>query len=325
MKIGVTGGAGFIGSHLIERLIRSGHEIRCLILPRQRCPWLKDYALEFVEGNILDEKSLAGFVTGLDVIVHLAGLTRARFDHEYFTVNAQGTLNLLHSIRAHNPVLSQFIAMSSQAAVGPSPDHVYISEDHPMNPMTPYGKSKAEVERTLTEGTVAVPYTIVRAPSVFGPRDFDFVSVFKMVQMGFKLVLGKKNKLSFVYVKNLVEGISLMIGNPKALNQIFFISDDKALTWLEFNNFIEKAAGVRAHSLYIPEFVVSFASRYSSLKARLLKEPVLISKHKIEEMRQPYWMISNEKAKKELGYTPLYSTEEGIRESIPWYFNQRWV
>lgn len=324
MKIAVTGGTGFIGSHLIENLLAKGHEVSCLVLPHESHRWLKGKNVQFITGNILQKESLRDFVRGKEIIIHLAGLTRAHYDHEYFTVNAQGTRNILEALAEYNPGIRQFIAMSSQAAVGPSPGHSYISEEVPLNPISPYGKSKAEVERTLKEHDKKIPYTIVRAPAVYGPRDRDFVSVFKIIKLGFKPIIGN-NKLSFVYVKNLVHGIERMIGNPAALNNVYFISDDGARTWREFGTLVEKALKRRAIAVIVPEGFVDLVAMVYEVKARFTKEPLLLSKYKILEMKQPFWMISNEKAKKELGYDPPFTTETAIQDCASWYTSQPWV
>ena len=120
MKALVTGGTGFIGSHLTEALIRKGVQVRCLLRKTSDLKWLKGLPIEFVHGDCNDKTSLEKAVRGVDWVFHLAGVTKAIKEETYFEVNGLGTENLIHACLENNPRLQKFIYISSQAAAGPS-------------------------------------------------------------------------------------------------------------------------------------------------------------------------------------------------------------
>lgn len=325
MKIGITGGTGFIGSHLIEYLLDRGFDIDCLALTQDIPGWLTaNKHLSFIEGNLLEKESLYDFAERNDVIIHLAGLTRAASEEEFMSFNFQGTKNLIEAVKLNNPNISQLIIMSSQAAVGPSPDGNLLDEDALLNPISPYGKSKAFVEKFIKKECRELPITIIRAPSVYGPRDRDFIELVRLVKRRIKPILGKKTKLSFVYVKNLVQGIHLTINNPQALGEAFFITDDGAYSWAEFGSFMEKSLGLKALTVYIPKFAVIIVSLLSRCYAFFTKKQILLTKHKLREINSPFWTISNSKARKILGFIPATSTGQAMHETVLWYQSEGW-
>ena len=116
----VTGGTGFIGSHLVDLLLEKKYSVRCLIRKTSDTHWLQTKPVEFVYGDLFDEAALRTAVTGMDYIYHSAGVTKAKTKEEYFRGNATGTRNILDAAIAANPPLRRFVHISSQAAVGPS-------------------------------------------------------------------------------------------------------------------------------------------------------------------------------------------------------------
>ena len=131
--------------------------------------------------------------------------------------------------------------------------------------------------------------------------------------------------ISFVYVKNLVNGINTAIENPRSINETFFITDEGAYTWSEFGSFIEKSLGKTAISIYIPKFIVKIVYIVSALFSFFTKKQILLTRDKLKEMSCPYWMVSNIKIQRTLNFTNTISTEKGIQETIEWYRNNMWL
>jgi UDP-glucose 4-epimerase len=142
LKALVTGGTGFIGSHLTEALIRKGVHVRCLLRKTSDLKWLKGLPIEFVHGDCNDKPSLEKAVRGVDWVFHLAGVTKAIKEETYFEVNGLGTENLIHACLENNPRLEKFIYISSQAAAGPSRNGCNKKELDPCEPVSFYGRSK---------------------------------------------------------------------------------------------------------------------------------------------------------------------------------------
>jgi nucleoside-diphosphate-sugar epimerase len=149
LKALVTGGTGFIGSHLTEALIRKGVQVRCLLRKTSDSKWLKSLPMEFVHGDFNDRTSLENAVRGVDWVLHLAGVTKAIKEETYFEANGLGTENLIHACLENNPRLQKFIYISSQAAAGPSRNGRNKKELDPCEPVSIYGRSKREGEEIV--------------------------------------------------------------------------------------------------------------------------------------------------------------------------------
>ncbi|HMF87001.1 MAG TPA: NAD-dependent epimerase/dehydratase family protein, partial [Gemmatimonadaceae bacterium] len=119
MKIFITGGSGFLGSHVAEHFANAGHDVRLLLRPTSSRKFLTDFHYETAVGDVTDASSLAPAVEGADAVVHTAGLVKARNEGEFMAVNATGTANLLSAVYSAAPALKRFICVSSLAAHGP--------------------------------------------------------------------------------------------------------------------------------------------------------------------------------------------------------------
>jgi dihydroflavonol-4-reductase len=330
MRVAVTGGTGFIGSHVVERLLEAGFEVSCLVLPGEGPGWIAGRDVRLFAGSVLDRESLLPFLEGADAIVHLAGLTRAKTEAEFMAVNADGAANLLDAALALSPAPRHIVAMSSLAAVGPSPvDGSCLDEEAPRLPLTPYGRSKAALE-DVVRGYAAredgrVEFTFIRAPGVYGPRDRDFLQYFELVDRGLRLIVGARNVMSLLYVKTLARAIVACVLNPAAYAQAFFVADEGAFDWDALCGMIERALGKRTVRVRIPEWAVSVVAFFAAIAKPFMRKPPLVTRDKILEMRQPCWIVSTEKAARLIGFKPGVSTEDAIAETAAWYRENGWI
>jgi dihydroflavonol-4-reductase len=326
MRIAVTGGTGFIGSHVVELLLEAGHEVSCLVLPSEGPGWIAGRGVAFFEGSVLEPKSLRPFLEGCDAIIHLAGLTRARTEAEFMAVNADGAANIVEAALSLSPSPRHIVAMSSLAAVGPSaPDGSCIDEDAPRRPLTPYGRSKAALEDLVAGYAGRIEYSFIRAPGVYGPRDRDFLQYFKLVRKGLRLVIGPRNVTSLVYVKSLARAIVACVLNPAAYGQALFVADEGAYDWDELSGMIERAMGRVTIRIRVPEWAVVLVAFFSALAKPFLRRPPLVTGSKILEMRQPCWIVSTAKAERLIGFKPEATTEEALAETARWYEERGWL
>jgi nucleoside-diphosphate-sugar epimerase len=144
----VTGASGFIGSHLVEHLLKKGHAVRVLLRKTSSTAWLKDLQIEMVMGDLFNDGALQEAVDGVEYVYHSAGLTKAKTKVEYYRANATGTKNLLTAARTHNSTLKRFVLVSSQTAAGPSRGTTPITESDPPHPITTYGRSKLQASNS---------------------------------------------------------------------------------------------------------------------------------------------------------------------------------
>lgn len=326
MKALVTGASGFIGSHLVETLLTNNIEVRCLVRATSSLAWLLDKNVEFVTGDCRDRDSLRQAVRGVDLVFHLAGLVRARDLDEYFQVNCLGTRNLVQECLRIRPELSRFVLVSSQAVVGPSPDGRPLTESDTPVPISSYGWSKLLAEKEVLEEAERLPVVILRPSPVYGPRDKDFFSIFKMIHLGLRPVLGEQPRfLHLIYVKDLAEGCLRAAVVPEARGNIYFLAEERKYSWEEIGEIVSLASEKRTRSFRIPVGMSRVISVLSELWAGLRGRAAVINRDKVREMLARFWLCDTSRARRELSFEIRYPLAVGAREAYRWYRAQGWL
>ena len=322
----VTGANGFVGSHLVEGLLRKGCQVRCLVRKTSNLRWLSGLNVEYAYCDIGEKNSLEGAVRGVDVVFHCAGLTKARCREEYFKANAEGTKNLVTASLESNPKLKRFVYVSSQAAVGPGADEKPLDEAAPCRPITYYGESKLEGENIVLGYISKLPITIVRPPAVYGPRDTDILGFFKVANSGFRISFGfGQNFLSLVYVKDLVDGIILAAENPQSVGQTYFVADDRVYSWKEAFEIIATVLDKKTIPLRIPKSLVFSVAFIAQSFCALTGKAAVFNVQKAKEITRRYWGLDVSKAKAELGFSPEHDLVKGAEETVKWYREMSWL
>lgn len=326
MKALVTGGTGFVGSHLVDILLKKKYAVRCLIRKSSDTKWLNDKPIEFVYGDLFDEHALREAVSGVDYIYHSAGVTKAKKKEEYYRANATGTKNILEATLKHNQKLKRFIHISSQAAVGPSETRTPITEERPANPLTTYGKSKWNAEEECHRLMDKFPITIVRPPVVYGERDKDVFEFFNTYKKGLQPMVGFSEKLvSMIHVVDLVRGIVLAGESEKTTGQTYFITSLRQYGWEEIGEATRKAMNKGALRIRLPEFAIYIIAAFAEFFSLFSPKPALINLEKARDMVQNYWTCDPSKAKRDFGFEQEISLEEGIRRTVEWYAEMKWL
>ena len=324
MKAFVTGGTGFIGSHLADRLIEMNayEEVRCLIRSNEK--WLKGKQFTRIQGDLDDLTVLRKAVQDVDVIFHIAGRVKAPTYEELKHANVDTTENLLRI--AQKEGVSKVVVLSSLAAVGPS-ENGPVTEATPMNPISNYGKSKKQMEsliHELSDGEMSI--TILRPPAVYGPREDQIYSFFKMVNNRICPIIGdgQHPKISMIYVGDVINGIMKAVDQKTPGVHTYFVSGPEVYTWNQIRGTTSKVLGKKALPIYVkPKLVKSIAGTVEKAASFFGVYPVL-NKEKAKELILE-WTCSSEKAREELGYTPEYSLGEGISRTIHWYQRHHWL
>ncbi len=325
MIVLVTGGTGFIGSHLVDLLLQKGYSIRCLVRKTSDLTWLNGLPIEFVHGDLFDSDALRKAVSGVDFVYHSAGLTKAKTKEDYYKGNAEGTRNILEAA-AGSSSLKRFIHISSQAAVGPSPSPAPIDETVKAHPITTYGKSKWKAEQECLRRMTNIPITICRPPAVYGPRDKDVFEFFHTMSKGLQPMVGFNHKfVSLVHVTDLVRGFVMAGESEKASGQTYFISSKEYYGWKEIGEVTRRVMGRSALRLRIPEAGVYTIAAFAELFASFSSKPALINFEKARDMVQNYWTCDASKARRDFGYEQQVSLEEGIRATVAWYREKGWL
>ncbi|MCH7760546.1 NAD-dependent epimerase/dehydratase family protein [candidate division TA06 bacterium] len=327
MKAFVTGGTGFIGSHLVEALLEQGIQVTCLVRKESSLQSLSSLPLSFLEGDLKNEEVLQRGIQGQDFVFHLAGLTKAMDREEFDQVNHQGTRNLLRASLAVKGSLRRFVYFSSLAAVGPSLTAEPPKDSVDPSPINSYGESKRRAEEFLLQYTEELPITILRPPTVYGPRERGFYLIFRYIRRGWMPLAGSGDRLlSILYVKDLVRAALLVLETPKTIGKVYFISDNTLYSWSEVAHTIASALNVHPiRFIHIPILFLYLASLWEEGFSRISRRPPLLSREKVREIQERYWICDSSMAKEDFGYTPLYSLKQGVAETALWYQDQGWL
>lgn len=320
MKVLVTGATGFIGSHLAGALIYKGFDVACLVRNPANLRFLEGINARIIKGDCTDRESLANAVKDVDYIFHLAGLTKACSETEFFNANVRGTENIVNAVLQNNTNIKRFVYLSSLAAAGPSCDGRPLKEDNEPHPVSVYGKTKLEGERIVMANKKNMPVTVIRPPAVYGPRDRDLLIFFKMVKSGLIPYWGKCY-YSFIYVEDLINGIILSALSGDAEGEIFFVSDGNIYSSDDIIEAISDALQRRPMKLNIPRFVMPLLG-FISEKAKGVS---IINTDKIKEMKHFYWICDTEKAVSRLNFEPKIKIKEGARWTADWYRIHQWL
>lgn len=321
----VTGGQGFIGSHLCERLVASGHRVRVLARSSSDLANLEGLPVEVVHADLTAGGALDEAVAGVDWVFHLAGALKGFRESDLLRVNRDGTRRLTEACVARRSGLPHFILVSSLAAAGPSPGgNRSTEEEDPPRPLTWYGKSKLEAEGVVRNS--GLPFTIVRPPIVFGPRDRDVFSYFKIAKAGILPIPGWKDRCySLVFAPDLAEGILRAAEHPEAISGIFDLTGPEVVTWSELGQKISTALGVRGRVLRLPEAAIRISGRTADLLSRLRGRPQIFSSQKVIEMLAPAWVASPQKAQRMLGWAARTPLDEALTLTVRWYRDHGWL
>jgi UDP-glucose 4-epimerase len=302
MKVMVTGGAGFIGSNLVDRLIGEGHQVVVVDdLSTGRRENLHPEAT-FYQQDIRDEaleETFAG--EGIEAIFHLAAQMDVRksvADPVYDArVNILGTINLLQSGLKHG--LQKFVYASTGGAVYGEPQFMPVTEEHPINPDCPYGISKHTVEHYLYvyNRLQGLNWTALRYPNVFGPRqnphgEAGVVAIFIQLLSGGKqcTIFGDGSKTrDYVYIDDVVQ--ANIVALERGDNACYNVGWGTEVSDFTIFDTVRKALGLADEPLY--KDVRAGEIFHICLEAKKIRE--------------------------QLGWSPKVTLEEGVAKTIDWY------
>jgi len=328
LKALVTGATGFVGSHLVERLLGAGMEVACLMRPTSppRRTALDGLDVERRVAALDDPDALRLAVRGVDYVFHAAGLTRARNLAEYLAVNADGTGRLLEALLAEGAAPRRFVYVSSLAAAGPAQSPEPPDESATPHPADDYGASKLAGERVVLEHANRLPVTIVRPPAVYGPRDANFLPLFRLAaRLGRVPVIGKPSKqAAFVYAGDLAEGLRLAAQTPQAVGRTYYIASG-IHTMSEVAEAVCLALNMPPRMLRVPTLLALLAGEIGQARWALTGRAQIISRRKVRDMLCPWWTCSWTRARQELGYRQAVSLQEGMRLTAQWYVEHGWL
>jgi dihydroflavonol-4-reductase len=323
----VTGATGFIGSHLVDELLKKDYKIKCLVRKTSNLRWLEGKPVEYIYAGLFDNDVISTALKDVDYVYHVAGVTFAKKKEEYFRGNAEATKNIIDICYQVKPDLKRFLFVSSQTTVGPSSDKEHpVDENTPYHPITTYGRSKMEAEKAVLAYFDKMKCTVVRAPAVYGPRDAAILEYFKAMNMHLQALIGFQEKLvSLIHGIDLVIGIISAAESDVAVSQIYFVSSEKFYSWKEVGEITTRLIGKKNIRIKIPHFAVYTVGAFAQFFSMFSSKAAILNLEKCKDITQQYWTCSIEKAKRDLGFKEKIGIEEGIKQTIDWYRKSSWI
>ena len=339
MKILVTGASGFIGSFIVEEALSRGMETWAAVRGSSSREYLRDERINFIELNLSSKEQLKEQLRGhtFDYVVHAAGVTKCIDKRDFRRINTEGTKNLVSALMELDMPLQRFVYLSSLSVFGAIREeqpYTEIRESDTPQPNTAYGQSKLDAERWLeannnhliANGQQPLPYVILRPTGVYGPRERDYFMMAKSIKAHTDFAVGfKQQDITFIYVTDVVQAVFLAL-EKGVTGRRYFLSDGEVYQSSTFSDLIRKELGnpwwIR---ITAPLWLLRVITFVGERIARRTGKVTALNDDKYNIMRQRNWRCDIEPARQELGFRPQVQLPEGVRRSIQWYKENKWL
>lgn len=299
--IALTGATGFLGGHVVDALTAAGHTVRALT----RRPQEDRDGVTWVAGALDDAESLAALNTGADILVHVAGLTKALDRDTFFDVNVGGSKRLFEA--AKEAGVAHVIHISSLAAREPRLSH--------------YGASKAGTEMLLTARKWPFSWTIVRPPAIYGPGDKEILKLLKATKFGLLPAPGSvKNRFSMIHAADLAAAVAAL--TDRSGKQAILEVDDARTGGYTIK---DVAAALPADSsrsmryIPVPYPVMATLGAVNDLIALATRRPAMLTLSTARYLCYPDWTVKEARRLKHAEWTPQFDLKSGLQDTIDWY------
>ncbi|WP_420641072.1 NAD-dependent epimerase/dehydratase family protein [Candidatus Leptofilum sp.] len=323
----ITGATGFLGRHLVPRLVQLGHSLRAVVRPSSDTQFLQAQGVELAYADdITDVAAIRQACAGCEQIIHAAGLFRFWGERdEFWRTNVEGTTAVLQACKAaakQHPI-QRFIHISSIAVVGKPPTNRPIDETTPCNPLEPYQQSKLEAEKRVlaTHKNDGLPTIILRPGAFYGPWGrYAFNRLFFEEPLkGWRIKVDNGRHITFpVFVPDVVQGVELALRNGRS-GETYNICGE-SLEHNRVNAIVNELAGIGNWRLNFPTWMVLLLARtWTALSKYTEREPfypINMAPYVFQD-----WHVSYQKAANALGFQPT-PFAEGARQTLEWYWQQ---
>lgn len=332
-KILITGASGFIGSFLVEQGLYEGHTIYAALRQSSSTKYLTDNRVNIIYLNLKDKQSLVHSWTQLreqigrfDYVIHNAGATQVLNTADFDTINYQFTRNLVESLCEVQMIPDKFIFVSSLAAYGPGSKTTLspiLSSDTPA-PITWYGKSKLKAEQFLFQQR-QMSFLIFRPTGVYGPRNTGYFKYFSAINRHIEMYIGSAHQmLSFIYVKDLAHLIFQSL-RSSIYNRGYFVTDGKTYSSKQFADITKKVLQKKTVPILIPGILIKWLAIILERIAFMMNKTPFINRDKYKEITQKNWSCDSRETMADFDFSPEYDLQRGVKETIEWYKENRWL
>lgn len=318
-RVLLTGGTGFLGSHVAELLVEAGYEVRATTRPTSDTRWLDPLPIETVVADLEDPDRLAAALDGVSHVMHVGGVTIASDPAVFERVNAAGTGAL--AAAAGRAGIERFVLISSLAARGP---------DGAEGPVSPYGRSKRGGETRLAElaATGAAPSAIriLRPGGIYGPRDPDMLALFRMGARGLLVLPSVEGRLQPVYVRDVAKAALRALETADSTEvPPLPVVDDRIHSWSDVGEALAAAVGRRTRIVRVPPAAFLAAGAAAEFAAKLTGGPPAFDRRRARDLTLRAFTSGIDATRQILGWTPEISLREGMARTVEWYREHGWL
>ncbi len=342
MTILVTGASGFIGSFVCEEGLRRGLDVWAGMRWSSSKQYLTQKELRFATLDLGNPETLRSQLRdckrrlggkGWDYVVHAAGATKSRTRQGFFRTNTEGTRNLVEALLEEGMKPKRFVFISSLSVFGAVREKAekgayspILDTDTP-RPNTAYGQSKLAAEQYLQSLGDRLPWVILRPTGVYGPREKDYYLMAKSIKGHVDFAVGfKRQEITFVYVRDVVQAVFLALESEKAVGKAYFLSDGEVYDSRRFSDLLQREMGGKwVLHIKAPLCFLWLVCACSQLVNRWLRRPSTLNLDKFHILAQRNWRCDITPARTDLGYQPQYPLPEGTRETVRWYLDEGWL
>jgi 2-alkyl-3-oxoalkanoate reductase len=311
--VAVTGATGFVGSHIVGRLHRTGWQVRILTRRLPVNPHYDDAAVEAVIGTLEDRRAVARLVGDVDAVVHAAGKIKARAHAEFFAANATGTRLLVEAAIATGK-RPRFVLISSLAARRPQ-----ISD---------YAASKLAGEAELTRLDGELPWSILRPPAVYGPGDRETLAFFRTLRLGLAMLPpARDSRVSLMHVGDLAAAAAASLESTAIDSRIFEIDDGHSggYSWDELVSTAAQHMDLRPLRLRIPGLLLTAFAHANASIHQLTGGTAMLTPGKAREFLHRDWTSRDHALTAATNWQPTIGIDKGFAETIAWYRRHHWL
>lgn len=303
--VAVTGATGFVGSQIVRRLAKSGWQIRILARQMPSAALSPGTCLEVILGDLNDSNSLQALVRGADLVVHVAGIVKARRPADFITVNEGGVVNLLTALNVVNPA-ARLIHISSIAAREPG--------------LSPYAASKSAGEAAVERLSAGRKWVILRPSAVYGPADMEILPLFKAAAAGFcPYPAAPGARVSLIHVQDLAAAVAAVATTADWRRPIYEVDDGGAYSWDMILGALGEASGRRVKGVRLPRCMIYPVAGFSQVLQAMTGETRVLCIAKIPELYHADWVAHGPRLQDEAAYRSEFGLAAGFRETLGWY------
>ena len=324
-KAFLTGGTGFLGGHVARALCAAGWSVRLLArdATRAQSGLLEGLPVETAAGDLSDEDLLARQLEGVDAIVHVAGLVKARSLADYREVNVEATRRLLRAGAPSAPG-AVWVHVSSQAAAGPARDGVPVAEGDESRPISWYGLSKREGEIAVEEGWKG-PWTILRPGVIYGPGDRGLFVYFRMAAAGWIPLPAARSRIQLISADRAALGIARASSRTDLSGRAGFLCDPDPVRIEDLAHEIATLPPRPARVFRVPDAAVRLLGQGETLLETFTRHSRPFNADKAREVLAGDWLCDGSPMARALALPAPRPLGEGLRELWDWYRAAGWL